>query len=61
MMKQIKFWLFQKNIIYSLFFEIFIISFKHYKVRGVFEKKQDCANNYCITNINLKLQHVSLN
>jgi len=27
-------------------------------IRGVFEKKQDCANNYFITNKNSKLQHV---
>jgi len=27
-------------------------------IRGLFEKKQDCANNYFITNENSKLQHV---
>jgi len=29
-------------------------------MRNVFEKKQDCANNYFITNENSKLQHVPL-
>jgi len=30
-------------------------------LRGVFEKKQNCANKYFITNENSKLQHVLFN
>jgi len=37
---------------------IWIWSFEFFWIRSVFEKKQDCANKYFITNENSKLQHV---
>jgi len=55
-------WIWECQLVTNQMMRLHVLLIEHYllKYEGVFEKKQDCANNYFITNENSKLQHAPL-